>query len=65
MIDPRQSERSIEHDAPRWRLLYELQQQGCQHPWRLTDEEDDGHDEQRARQAPVVSLTFVRCEVTL
>jgi len=65
VVDARESERSVENDAPGRSLLNQLHQQGRQHPRRLTDEEHDGHDEQGARQAPVVCLTLVRREIAL
>lgn len=65
MIDAGESERGVENDATSWRLLYQLQQQRREHPWRLADEEDDSDDKQGARQSPVVRLSFVRRQIVL
>lgn len=61
MVDARQSEGGVENDSADRCLLDQLQQQGGQHPRCLADKEDDSHDEQGAREAPVVSLTLVSC----
>jgi len=65
MVDARQSERRVENDATRRSLFDQLQQQGGQHPWRLTDQEDHGHDDQGTRQAPVMYLTVTGRQVGL
>lgn len=65
MVDAGERERGIEDDPARRRLLNQLHQQGCKHPWRLADEEDHGNYEQGTSQAPVVGLTLVRRQIGL
>ena len=65
VVDARQSERGVEDDAAGRGLFYQLQQQRREHPRRLADEEDNGHDEQCARKPPVVRLTLIGRQIAL
>lgn len=65
MVDAGEGEGCVEDDATGWCLFYEFHQQRREHPGRLADEEDHGHDEQGARQSTVVSLSLVRRQIAL
>jgi len=54
VVDAGEREGGVEDDAAGRRLLDEFHQQRREHPRRLADEEDNGHDEQGARQTSVV-----------